>query len=235
VLALSPSATALRLPLLRVRRRDTRARTATGGGADASASAAAAGRRSAVVALLALVVALDALAGGPPASVRHALAPEPAPTLATLLGGHDRPAGPRPTTPPTRLEAYLITSARDCSSNLGALDLLARDAIAPRIRLAAALVVEPRQHDDAPATRPDSAALRTVREAVTARGLAAPAVRALDPATALLLRRIGYRSTPFLVVLDSAGALRLAAPPPLSFDDYRHLARTLDVLADATR
>ena len=191
-----------------------------------------AARRAIALAVLAAVVALAALAGAP-RPTRHLLAPDPAPPLAALLRGDRRPptAGD---SAPAPLDAYLVTSVRDCASNLGALDLLAREAIAPRIRLAAALVVVPRQLGDARATHTDSSAIRTVREAIAARGLPIPEVRALDPATALLLRRIGYRSTPFLVVLDSAGALRFAMPPSLSFTDYRHLAHTLAALAGET-
>lgn len=241
MLALSPATAMLRLPSVPLRRRRSCASPARGGdaAAPAAASSAATGRRSAVVALLALVVALDALAGGRPLATHPALPVEPeALPLATLLGRH----GPTParsdsaSTTPARLEAYLVTSARDCSANLGMLDLLAREAIAPRIHLAAALVVTSRQHADAHATLADSSAIRTVRDAIAARGLPTaglppPDVRALDPPTALLLRRVGYRSTPFLVVLDSAGALRFATPPSLSFADYRRLAHTLAAIA----
>ena len=219
------------LPRAALRPSELLARVSRAARGDASGQRRAA-RRAIALAILAAVVALDALAGAPRPTHRL-LASDPAPPLAALLRGDRRPPTARDSAP-SPLEAYLVTSVRDCASNLGALDLLAREAIAPRIHLAAALVVVPRQHDDARAPHADSSAIRTVREAIAARGLPMPEVRPLEPATALLLRRIGYRSTPFLVVLDSAGALRFATPPSLSFADYRHLAHTLAALAGET-
>jgi hypothetical protein len=194
--------------------------------------------RPAAAALLVAVVALDALAGGPrsslnPLATQH---DDPAPALATLLRRGLPPVASTAAShsaAPAPLDAYLVTSPRDCVSNLGALDLLARESIAPRIRLAAALVTAPsRQHDDARASATDDAALGAVRDAIAARDLPVPPVRVLDPPTAALLRRMGYHSTPFLVVLDSAGSLRFASASARSFADYQDLARTLAALAD---
>jgi hypothetical protein len=218
---------------------------------DASDASRSSRRASAVTAaLLVAVVAVDALAGGGSAAVRGDPSTDSAPPLATLLRHDEGPTQPPPPPSPSRagavagraapapLDAYLVTSVHDCASNLDALDLLARDAIAPRIRLAAALVVPARHHGDSRATdratRADEDALRSVREAIAARGLPVPSVRPLDAPTALLLRRIGYRTTPFLVVVDSAGTLRFATPPALTFAGYRGLARTLTAIAADT-
>ncbi|HET7458691.1 MAG TPA: hypothetical protein VFJ74_13675 [Gemmatimonadaceae bacterium] len=193
-------------------------------------------RTFAAAALLATVVALDALGGSPAGRTLHSLVPLDAaspPPLATLLHA-DSPSHRRGSTPAT-LDAFLVTSPRDCASNLDALDLLAREDVAPRVRLAAALVAIPRQQRAAHATVNDTAAIRTVREAIAAHGLPIPPVRALDPATAQLLRQMGYRTTPLLVVLDSAGTLRFATPPARSFAEFHGLARALAALAATPR
>lgn len=190
----------------------------------------------AVAALLTAIAAIDAIAGGRSLADFTGAPRDATPRLASLLRRSEMPAARRDSDH-APLEAYLVTSSRDCASNLGALDLLARETIAPRIRLVAALVTPSRHHGDRHTSVADSTALRIVRETVAAHDLPMPPpiIRTLDAPTEGLLRAIGYRSTPFLVVLDSAGRLRFGASSSRSFAEYQELTRALTALAAQSR
>jgi hypothetical protein len=113
------------------------------------------------------------------------------------------------------LIAYLVVRANDCESHFDLLRQLQRPSIARTTEMGGALLIGTRQ---------------SARHAVMRLHRELPSVAA-RPASMLerrLLWRIGYRSTPILVVLDaSSGSVRFAAPAPLTVAGRVQFTRAL--------
>src|SRR5690606_2019301 len=113
------------------------------------------------------------------------------------------------------LVAYLIARAGDCESHYELLRHLQRPSIARTTRTGGALLVGSRT-----AVRESAARLH--------RELPSVAARRMSVLERRLLWRIGYRSTPMLVVFDvSSGHVRFAAPAPLTIDRRLQVIRAL--------
>lgn len=141
---------------------------------------------------------------------------------ATLLARQQNPARvaisrafPFEPSDSSRFRAFVILSAKDCSGNLGFLDLFQRDTT--RVRLSRLYLVGPPSELD-----PTSALLRG--QGVDTRLV--PATKAIERA----MRQLGSISTPFLIVLDTDGVVRLAMTSPPDIDTYVRLPKLLDEL-----
>jgi hypothetical protein len=165
---------------------------------------------------LAALVAATILAA---ALRRDAAAP---PTLAEALRG----VGPRRVTAaehegPGEYDAHLVMQRADCEGNVYALRFLQRPGIRQRVRLAGLLLV---------GSATDYAAVRR-RLGDAPQG--APLRRA-DDATVRALRTIGYRSTPFLVIAERGGGVKMTLQLPSSPEELAAFARLLPHLASVT-
>lgn len=114
--------------------------------------------------------------------------------------------------------AWIVVQPEDCESNLSLLGLLARPLVArgiPRVELR--LIGGPA---DTVGLRerlgPDAASL----------GLGVVSHRSVRP-----LRFLGFRRTPFLIVLDGEGQVRLAVESPRAAEDFVRLGAVLTALA----
>jgi hypothetical protein len=115
--------------------------------------------------------------------------------------------------------AYVFFQPVDCSGNLEFLRILAR----PKFRAAIAVTGML-----APGTRVDEEADAKRRfGALTGGGVVIPSSRQVAAA----LVPLGYRTTPFVVVLDREGQVRLATSVPQSFEASRGFERQLAELA----
>ena len=167
--------------------------------------------------LVSAVVAATILAAA--ALRRDAAAPL---TLTEALRG----AAPRPSAAAEQeglheYDAYLVMQRADCEGNVYALRFLQRPAIRQRVRFAGLLLVG----SDA-----DHAAVRS-RLGDTPHG--AP-LRHADDATVRALRTIGYRSTPFLVIAERHGGVKMTLQLPRTPEELAAFARLLPHLASVT-
>lgn len=124
-------------------------------------------------------------------------------------------AFPFPPSDSSRFRAFVVLSADDCSGNLTFLDLFQRDTT--RIRLSRLYLLGRRSELDS-----TSAVLRD-------RGVDTPLV----PATKAIERamiQLGASGTPFLIVLDRDGTVRLAMTSPPDIETHVRLPKLLDEL-----
>jgi hypothetical protein len=105
----------------------------------------------------------------------------------------------------TRLRAFIVVNANDCSSNLSFLVLFQRDTT--QVRLSRLYFRGPRGELATTATR--------LRE----RGVNTPLVPETE-GVSRALRALGSINTPFLVVLDVDGVVRLAMTSPPDIETY---------------
>jgi hypothetical protein len=115
----------------------------------------------------------------------------------------------------TRLRAFIVVNAEDCSGNLSFLVLFQRDTT--RVRLSRLYYRGPTSELTATATR--------LRE----RGVTTPLVPETKGVSAALTA-LGSTNTPFLVVLDVDGVVRLAMTSPPDIDTYVKLPQLLKSL-----
>jgi len=115
--------------------------------------------------------------------------------------------------------AAVFLQERDCTTNLALLQLLARPEFSERL----SVIVY-----DVGAQRSVSRVTARLR----AQGLPFPIVSARRGAVSRL-RRMGYGTTPVLVLLGPDGAVRMAAPAPGTAAELRRLESALDVLTDS--
>ena len=115
----------------------------------------------------------------------------------------------------SRFRAFVLLSAEDCSGNLGFLDLFQRDTT--RVRLSRLYLVGSRRDMDS------TTALLRDRDVRTP---LLPASRAMQRA----MVQLGATGTPFLIVLDRDGVVRLAMASPPDIDTYVRLPKLLDEL-----
>ena len=144
------------------------------------------------------------------------------PTLAEAL----RDAGPQSLTAadregPAEYDAHLVLQRADCEGNVHVLRFLQRPAIHERVRLAALILV---------GSAADHAA---VRARLGDAPLGAPLRRANDP-TVRALRTIGYRSTPFLVIAERGGGVKMTLQLPSTPEELAAFARLLPHLSSVT-
>ena len=137
----------------------------------------------------------------------------PRPSLARVL--HDRRLG----NADVRFHAHVFTRLADCQSNLGFLSLLRRPEIRTGISLSDAWVIGSGVDTD------------SVRPYVDALGLGAVRTQAIAWAALSNIAMLGAAHTPFLVVFDSLGSVRLVADVPASPRAYVALASMLTTLA----
>jgi len=120
-----------------------------------------------------------------------------APPLAAAL--------PRPDGDGRDYDAHLVLQADDCASGLKVLTLFERAPVKARVGLAQLLLVG------------------TERDLVRARrrldGAGAP-IRLADERVRRALGAVGYRATPFVVLTDRAGAVKLTAQAPATAEEY---------------
>jgi hypothetical protein len=115
----------------------------------------------------------------------------------------------------TRLRAFIVVNAEDCSGNLSFLVLFQRDTT--RVRLSRLYYRGPTSELAATAAR--------LRE----RGVNTPLVPETKGVSAALTA-LGSTNTPFLVVLDVDGVVRLAMTSPPDIDTYVKLPQLLKSL-----
>lgn len=114
-----------------------------------------------------------------------------------------------------RFRAFVVLSAEDCSGNLSFLDLFHRDTT--RFRLSRLYLLGPRRGLDA------TAALLRDRDVLTP---LLPTTRAINRA----MEQLGSISTPFLIVLDTDGVVRLGMTSPPDINTYVRLPKLLNEL-----
>lgn len=136
-----------------------------------------------------------------------------APTLAHILG-EPGPAGGG------RFQVTVVFKLEDCESNLQFLALFQRPRIRQSTHVTALLAADQRMLGDA------RRALRRWVPTVN--------VRWANPAAIRSLRSLGFQRTPFLLVLDPAGRLRLAAPAPSTPEAYVRLGTVLSLLVEGS-
>jgi len=113
----------------------------------------------------------------------------------------------------------LVARAADCAANFEFLDLFDRPPVRDRITLLGAL------------TLGDSADATTLRRSLALHGHPLR-VWPAPPPLRRSLASLGRHSTPYLIVLDPAGALHFATGAPESIRDYLALGHTLPLLGD---
>ena len=155
-----------------------------------------------------LVAATTATFGAWRASARRA---RPTPSLAAALASASVPRTPHGS------GAYLVARAADCAGNFDFLDLFDRPPIRDRVTLLGALALD----------GPDDAT--TLRRTLALHGHPLD-VWTAPPSLRRSLASLGLRSTPYLIVLDAAGALHFATGAPESIPDYLALGNTLPLL-----
>ncbi len=142
-----------------------------------------------------------------------------------LLLGHspgqhslERALRPVPQEPAQELEAYLVFQLEDCAGNLEVAHLFARPSIRHRVRLRELLLLG------------TEAELQVVRRRFAALDLRYP-VRRIDRRLATALATLGHQATPFLIVLDERGSLRLSVSSPRTPEEFVRLAALLPRVA----
>lgn len=154
----------------------------------------------AAVGLLLAGVLVDTARAAPRNGLRRSLAPH----IASFLPG-------------APIQAAVLLQRSDCSGNIRVLDLLNRESIRERLRLAVLWHVGPAA---------DTVAIRALLPAWTR---TVPIRQA--PAAALMeLRQLGHRSTPMLVILDQEGRVRLTTQSPRSPREFAGLRRIIEGL-----
>lgn len=118
-----------------------------------------------------------------------------------------------------RFHAHVFTRLVDCRSNFGFLSLLHRPEIRTGISLSNAWVIGSAVDAD------------SVRPYVDALGLGAVRTKAIAWAALSNVAVLGAAHTPFLIVFDSLGTVRLVADVPASPRAYVALASMLTTLA----
>jgi hypothetical protein len=104
-------------------------------------------------------------------------------------------------------DAYLVVQADDCASSLKMLTLFERPPVKARVGLAQLLLV---------GTAGD---LVRARRLLGGTGTGAP-IRLADERVRRALGAVGYRATPFVVVTDRSGAVKLTAQAPATPEEY---------------
>jgi len=150
---------------------------------------------------------------------RPSLADELRAELATALDVASGDTALRVATRPA-LDAYVVFQLADCSGNLRVLDLLRRRSVSRHVTIAG--LVFAGSADELDRARP--------RLPLSARALP---IRRTTRASTELLDRLGYRSTPIVVVLDARRRVRFITSAPSSALAYVRLARLLPNLDDA--
>jgi len=124
--------------------------------------------------------------------------------------------------PPTRgpgdYQAHLVVQPSDCDGNVHVLRFLRRAPIRARVTVAEVLLVG--SHRDFAAVR------RRVGDAPD--GIP---MRRADDRTVRALRTIGYRSTPFLVIAERGGGVKMTLQLPSTPEEVAAFARLLPHLA----
>jgi hypothetical protein len=123
----------------------------------------------------------------------------------------------------SRFYAHLFTRLADCRSNLGFLSLFNRPAIRAGISLSGAWVIGP------------SADVDSVRPYVDAFGLGAVRTQAIALTALSSVAVLGAARTPFIIVFDNLGRVRLVADVPASPRAYVALASMLTTLATSDK
>jgi hypothetical protein len=116
-----------------------------------------------------------------------------------------------------RLRAFVVVDPEDCSSNLTFLDLFQRDTT--HLRLRRLYLRGPRSQ------------LKAMSALLRDRGITTPLVPE-SKAVARALQQLGSTSTPFLVVLDADGIVRLSMDSPPGTETYVLLPKLLNDLWD---
>gem|GEM_PF-5046359 len=137
----------------------------------------------------------------------------PRQSLSNVL--HDRPLS----VADARFHAHVFARLSDCRSNLGFLNLFKRPAIRVGISLSDAWVIGSAVDAD------------SVRPYVDAFGLGAVRTKAIAWAALSNVAVLGAAHTPFIIVFDSLGRVRLVADVPASPRAYVALASMLTTLA----
>ena len=156
-------------------------------------------------------VAFAAIAAGASATVVTQWWPRP--SLSRTL--HDQRLG----NTDARFHAHVFTRLTDCQSNLGFLSLLRRPEIRAGISLSDAWVIGPAVDAD------------SVRPYVDAFGLGAVQTKAIALAALANIAVLGAAHTPFIIVFDRLGSVRLVADVPATPRAYVALASMLTTLA----
>ncbi len=139
-------------------------------------------------------------------------------TLTPQAGAFGRIA-PGVAPPVGELGVHVVFQLADCPSTFAFLDILGHPTLSGRVRLSTLVLIgEPA---DVPAA---ARALGDVAGGLPLTVASAPTRRAF--------RRLGFRRTPFLLVEDAAGVVRLAAPVPRGPRELRALHRSLQALAE---
>jgi len=154
-------------------------------------------------------------------AIRRSGNPEP-PTLAQALrASHAATAGEARATDPSAArdyDAFLVMQRADCEGNVHVLRFFARAPIRSRVRMAALLLVGSDADVDA------------VRQRLGHAPEGVPIHRA-DAATVRALRAVGYRSTPFLVIAEHGGDVKMTLQLPSTPEEQAAFARWLPHLS----
>ena len=137
----------------------------------------------------------------------------PKPSLSRAL--HDHWVG----NSDVHFHAHVFTRLADCRSNLGFLSLFRRPEIRAGISLSDAWVIGPAGDAD------------SVRPYVEAFGLNAVRINGITVAALSNVAVLGAAHTPFIIVFDRLGSVRLVADVPASPRAYVALASMLTTLA----
>lgn len=116
-----------------------------------------------------------------------------------------------------QFEAIVVFQLEDCEGRLGVLELFRRPALRSAIRVTGLFVGA-------------ATALPQAERVLHRRGFS----MRLRPASARAvqaLRTVGFTGTPFLLVFDSLGRLRLTAPLPVEPEEHLRLATHLSLLS----
>jgi hypothetical protein len=115
-------------------------------------------------------------------------------------------------------DAHLVVRLDDCDGNVHALRFLRRSAVRERVHFADVLLVG--SESDLVAAR------RRLGDAPDG-----TPIRRADDRTTSALRALGFRATPFVVIADHSGALKMALQLPASVEEMAAFARLLPHLA----
>jgi hypothetical protein len=116
-----------------------------------------------------------------------------------------------------RLRAFVVVDPEDCSSNLSFLDLFQRDTT--HVRLSRLYLRGPRNQ------------LNATRALLRDRGITTPLIPE-SKAVTRALQQLGSTGTPFLVVLDADGVVRLSMYSPPGIETYVSFPKLLNSLWD---
>ena len=128
--------------------------------------------------------------------------------LSTELREHGRPNG--------KYQAFVVFQSADCDARLDFLTIFRRPKLASFS--VTGLFVGTREEEE------EARDFLSARQPHTS-------VRRIDRGTARALQSIGYRLTPFLILVDADQRVRLAAPLPRTDDEYMQLVTLLEALS----